>query len=118
MSYSICAFPLIDMGRLREAEASARRGLELAQRYGPDETRCWAHWNYVRLADAKGDAGPDAADAARLVAEAAERAGSNQARTMSQLSLSVAAALDRQWALAVAAAEEAIRIVAHRARQR
>jgi hypothetical protein len=42
--------------------------------------------------------------------EAAERAGSDQARGMAHLSLSVANALGGQWASAVANAESAIRI--------
>jgi len=98
------------MGRMREAEASARRGLELAQQHGPEETRCWAHGLQVTLADAKGDLGPGAANSARLSVEAAGRSGSDQARAASHFWLSVAGALDGQWDLAIAAAEEAMRV--------
>jgi class 3 adenylate cyclase/tetratricopeptide (TPR) repeat protein len=109
MSYSIGALPLIEMGHFREAEIWARRGLELAQRHGPEESRCWAHWVHAWLAEARGDSA--AANSARLAAEAAERAGTQHSRMFAQFSLSQAGSLDGQWALAVASAEEAIQIV-------
>ena len=43
VSYIIPALTLIEMGRIREAEACARRGLELAKEHGPEETRSWAY---------------------------------------------------------------------------
>ena len=110
VTYLFSAFALIEMGRLREAEARAVRALELAQQYGPEETRCWAHFGWVDLAVAKGELGPSVLARARLAAEAAERAGSHQAEAMSHLALSVAGAQDGQWDLAIAAAEEGLRV--------
>jgi tetratricopeptide (TPR) repeat protein len=109
-SYILPAWTLIEMGRLREAEACLRRGLELAKEHGPEETRSWAYDSQVTLADARGDRGPDATNWARLAAEAAERSHSQQARAMAHWCLSVAGVLDEQWDLAIAHAEEAIQI--------
>ena len=47
---------------------------------------------------------------ARLAAEAAERAGSHQARAMADRVLSIAGVLDGQWDAAIAHAEKAIEI--------
>ena len=110
LSYVLSVWTLTEMGRFQEAELWARRGLELAQQHGPEESRCWAHVGYVLLADAKGDLGPGALNSARLAVEAAGRSGSDQARAASHLSLSLAEVLAGQWELAVAAAEAAIRI--------
>ena len=110
LSYVLPVWTLIEMGCLRDAEIRAHRGLELAQKYGPEETRAWAHGVHVNLADAKGDLGPAAANSARLATEAAERSGSEQARVISHLWLSLAGALDGQWNLAIPEAEEAIRV--------
>ena len=110
MSHIVPSWTLMEMGRLREAEACARRGLELANEYGPEESRCWAHCVPVGLADARGDRGPGAANWARLATEAAERAGSFQARAMAHLVLSIAGILDGQWEPAIADAEKAIQI--------
>jgi hypothetical protein len=49
-------------------------------------------------------------DWARLAAEAAERAGSHQARGLAYLHLCVAGVLDEQWKTAVAFAEKAIEV--------
>jgi hypothetical protein len=70
-SYIVPTWTLMEMGRLREAEACARRGLELAKEYGPEESRSWARCAPVGLADARGDRGPDAANWARLATETA-----------------------------------------------
>ena len=109
-SYIFPTATLLEMGRMGEAGACARRGVELAQQYGPEETRCWAHFFRVYVADAKGDLGPGALNSARLAAEAAERSGSDHSRGLSHLFLSFAGALDGQWNLAIAEAEEAIRL--------
>jgi hypothetical protein len=53
---------------------------------------------------------PSALNSARPAAEAAERSGSDHPRGLSHLWLSFAGALDGQWDLAIADAEEAIRI--------
>ena len=42
-SYIIPALTLQEMGRIREAEACARHGLELAKEHGPEESRSWAY---------------------------------------------------------------------------
>src|SRR5262249_24256995 len=110
VSYLIPVFTFVEMGRIREAEACARRGLELAKEYGPEETRSWAYDTHVALADARGDRGPGAMNWARLPAEAAERAGSQQGRAMADWLLSVAGACDEQWDLAIAHAEKGIQI--------
>ena len=79
-------WPLIEMGRMREAEACLRRGLELAQGARPRGiAQLGLTTVQVFLADAKGDRGPGAMNWARLAAEAAERAGSHQARAMAHL---------------------------------
>ena len=110
VTYVFSGWALIEMGRLREAEAGAVRALELAQQYGLEETRCWTHIVWVNLGVAKGESGPNVLARARLAAEAAERAGSDQAQAMSHLALSVAGAHDGQWDLAIAAAEEGLRV--------
>jgi hypothetical protein len=64
----------------------------------------------VNLAVAKAELGPNVVARARLAAEAAERAGSDQAQAMSHLALSVAGTQNGQWDLAIAAAEEGLRV--------
>jgi tetratricopeptide (TPR) repeat protein len=110
VSYIIPVFTLLEMGRIQEAEACLRRGLELAKEHGPEESRSWANATQVALADARGDRGSGAMNWARLAAEGAERAGSHQARGLAYLFLSVAAVLDRQWDQAIVYAEKAIEI--------
>jgi class 3 adenylate cyclase len=109
-SYIFPIWTLLEMGRMKEAEACGRRGLELAQQHGPDETRCWAHGFLVYLADARGEPGPGALNLARLSAEAAERSGAHVSRAVSHFILSCAGALDGQWDMAVAEAETAVRM--------
>jgi class 3 adenylate cyclase/tetratricopeptide (TPR) repeat protein len=110
VSYVVGVFPLLEMGRIREAEACARRGLELAQEHGPDETRSWANITQVALRDVRGDRGPEAMNWGRLAAETAERSGSHQARAMGHWFLSVASVLDERWDFAITNAERAIEI--------
>jgi hypothetical protein len=57
---------LIAMGRLREAEEFARRGIEMADQHGPDETRAWAYGFGSWVDHAKGDGSGDLACAARV----------------------------------------------------
>jgi class 3 adenylate cyclase len=109
-SYVVGAYPLIEMGRLRDAEMCLRRGLELAKEHGPEETRSWAYNTFVGLADARGDRGPATSNWARLSAEAAERAGSHQALAMAYLCLSIAGGLDERWEEAIAYAQTAMEI--------
>jgi tetratricopeptide (TPR) repeat protein len=110
VTYVFSGWALIEMARLREAEASAVRALEMAQQYGLEETRCWTHIVWVNLGVAKGDPGPKVLARARLAAEAAERAGSDQARAMAHLALSVAGAQVGEWEMAIAAAEEGLSV--------
>jgi class 3 adenylate cyclase/tetratricopeptide (TPR) repeat protein len=110
VSYLIPPWTLVDMGRIREAEACLRRGLELAKEHGPEESRSWGRAIQVVLADAKGDRGPGAMNWARLAAEAAERAGSNHARALAHFALSLAGALDDRWDAATVHAEKTIEI--------
>src|SRR5262249_3654458 len=109
-SYAVGAYPLIEMGRLQDAEMCLRRGLELAKEHGPEEMRSWAYDGLVVLADARGDRGPAASNWARLSAEAAERAGSYQALAMAYLCLSIAGGLDERWEEAIAFAQKAMEI--------
>jgi len=109
-SHIFPTWALIELGRLREAEAWARRGIELANEHGPEESRCWAHATHVSLCAARGEAGPVALDSARRAAEAAGRSGSSQARAMGHHFCSLALALNGQWTPALAEAEESIRI--------
>jgi class 3 adenylate cyclase len=101
---------LIEMGRIRDAEARTPSAVELAKQHGPEETRSWAYDTLVLLADARGDQRQGATDWGRLAVEAAEHAGSHQARAMAHLYLSVASTLDEKWDAAIGSAETAIEI--------
>jgi hypothetical protein len=110
VTYVFPAWALIEMGRLRDAEASAARALELAQEYGPEETRCWPHIVWVNLGVAKGEPVRGSGASAARGRGGGAGAGSDQAQAMSHLALSVAGAQDGQWDLAITAAEKGVRV--------
>ncbi len=109
-SYIFELLPLLTLGRIDEAEQSGRRGIELAQQQGLDETRSWAYALFAFVGDAQGAPTPDALQSARLGVEAAERFGSDHTRAVANVGLALGHLLLEQWEAAMAAAEAAMHI--------
>jgi class 3 adenylate cyclase/tetratricopeptide (TPR) repeat protein len=106
MYYGISPWALIECGRTAEAERRARHAIATASEHGPEESLCWAHGSLVFLLHAKGEA-DGAESSARLSLEAAERAGSSQARAGALLWSGLAHLLVGNFDAAVTAARAA-----------
>jgi hypothetical protein len=69
--------PFARLGHIDEAEIAGRRGVDLVQQHGPDETRCWAYMFFTFVGDARGAQVPDTLQLARLAVEAAKSCCAN-----------------------------------------
>ena len=101
------------MGRCDDAAATLDRALELAREHGEHEIRCWAHQGHVDLAVLRSDA-VSAMAHARMAIEISQPAGTLLTLWSSWFSIGRAHALRKEWALAMAAFEEALEIIHER----
>lgn len=107
------AFALAFLGRIGEAGEEVERGIELARRYGDDETRGWAHMLFVNIARLGGETDGVLAHATHAV-EIAERIGDGFSRALAQQWLGVAHLIEGRPGEAAAAFERSLAIARER----